>query len=1208
MAGKRLLRDRRDPPTQRQKIEGSVASACAPSTLPAGATWRQEQKIEEVFIPPPETKTVPQSSLIPIAALPAWARVCFPNVTHLNALQSRVYAAAFLSGKSMLVSAPTGAGKTNVAVLSILQQVFEHRFLQIAPRGRGRPRVSHRSAGRSGVDGGDEPSCVVEEPVCFELASETNRSAAAQDLHAPSLSCARGIHGLEGSNTEDASSSSASPPAPASASVCSDGRFSPPSARLFKVVYIAPMKSLVVEVVDKLAAALGKVGLVVKEMTGDVSLSPHEMQSVHVIVTVPEKWDILTRNARNSNFGADDSEAEERNLMTSVKCIIIDEIHLLDDERGPVLESIVARVLRHVEETQVHTRLIGISATLPNWQDVAAFLRVEPSRAFFFGADTRPIPLEQTLVGALESDAQRRRQKVNDVCYAKVVEAVKNGHQALVFVHSRRETVATAEFLVQAAQAQGHLGLFVSQASSSYALLASQAHKSRCREVASLFSNGVAIHHAGLLRSDRLLAEKLFRTGAVRVLCCTATLAWGVNLPARTVIIKGTSVYDSKSGGFRDISVLDVLQIFGRAGRPQYDTRGSAVLITEGHERLMRYVGQLTHSLPVESKFLENLENALNAEVATGTVSSVDEAVDWLRYTFCFVRMCRNPRVYGADETILMDDPELCALRRKLIVDAAETLHKHRLIRFNSRTQRLDPTNLGRMACRYYVDYETASLFRQDVELGVDEDRVILRLLGLAKEFASLKVRDDEESELSNLRRSTICRVPIVGDFDAPEAKVQTLVQAALAQAPIKAFSLCADSNYVQANIGRLCRALFVTSLSQGDASSAEKILEWTKAVERGLWPTSHVLRHFCNPNCFDPDVQKRRQPYVPRANEHPGKQNRLVLREGMVSRLEKHQFALGRLRDLGASEIASLVASKADGQDVALAIRMVPDLELDVNPITAAILRVSIALRFTEEFLWSAWWHGNGELFHLWVADVDTQRLLHTEEVTMQKENIREAREVSFALPLHEPTSTQFQVLVISDRWVGVSFQHLFSVRHCLLPDKRQAHTELLDLHPLPRTALNNPEFEALYNFLYFNPIQTQTFHVCYHTNYNVLLGAPTGNGKTIVAELAMLRLFATSPKQKIVYIAPLKALAAERLEDWKARFEGKLKKRVAEFTADAEAENARDFWKADIFVCTPEKWDGLSRQWRERRFVQQIGLVVIDEIHLLGQDRGKC
>ncbi|KYF50091.1 putative helicase [Toxoplasma gondii ARI] len=312
---------------------------------------------------------VPQSSLIPIAALPAWARVCFPNVTHLNTLQSRVYAAAFLSGKSMLVSAPTGAGKTNVAVLSILQQVFEHRFLQIAPRGRARPRVSHRSAGRSGVDGGDEPSCVVEEPVCFELASETNRSAAAQDLHAPSLSCARGIHGLEGSNTEVASSSSASPPAPASASVCSDGRFSPPSARLFKVVYIAPMKSLVVEVVDKLAAALGKVGLVVKEMTGDVSLSPHEMQSVHVIVTVPEKWDILTRNARNSNFGADDSEAEERNLMTSVKCIIIDEIHLLDDERGPVLESIVARVLRHVEETQVHTRLIGISATLPNWCD-----------------------------------------------------------------------------------------------------------------------------------------------------------------------------------------------------------------------------------------------------------------------------------------------------------------------------------------------------------------------------------------------------------------------------------------------------------------------------------------------------------------------------------------------------------------------------------------------------------------------------------------------------------------------------------------------------------------------------------------------------------------------------------------------------------------------------------------------------------------------
>ena len=62
--------------------------------------------------------------------------------------------------------------------------------------------------------------------------------------------------------------------------------------------------------------------------------------------------------------------------------------------------------------------------------------------------------------------------------------------------------------------------------------------------------------------------------GNIKVLVCTATLAWGVNLPAHAVIIKGTEIYNAKQGGFVDIGILDVLQIFGRAGRPQFDTSG----------------------------------------------------------------------------------------------------------------------------------------------------------------------------------------------------------------------------------------------------------------------------------------------------------------------------------------------------------------------------------------------------------------------------------------------------------------------------------------------------------------------------------------------------------------------------------------------------------------------------------------------------------
>lgn len=83
-----------------------------------------------------------------------------------------------------------------------------------------------------------------------------------------------------------------------------------------------------------------------------------------------------------------------------------------------------------------------------------------------------------------------------------------------------------------------------------------------------------------VLRSDRTLTERMFAAGVIKILVCTATLAWGVNLPAHTVIIKGTQIYSPEAGGFTDLGVLDVTQIFGRAGRPQYDTSGEGASVS----------------------------------------------------------------------------------------------------------------------------------------------------------------------------------------------------------------------------------------------------------------------------------------------------------------------------------------------------------------------------------------------------------------------------------------------------------------------------------------------------------------------------------------------------------------------------------------------------------------------------------------------------
>lgn len=187
----------------------------------------------------------------------------------------------------------------------------------------------------------------------------------------------------------------------------------------FKIIYVAPMKALASEMVENFSRRLSSLGLQVKELTGDMQLTKAEIERTHMIITTPEKWDVVTRKSIG-----------DTKFVQSVKLLIIDEIHLLHEDRGPVIEALVARTLRQVEQTQELIRIVGLSATLPNYTDIAIFLRVNlMTGLFFFDNRFRPVPLAQTFVGIKGSNKMAITKNLDDICYDKVLEQIKVGRQ-----------------------------------------------------------------------------------------------------------------------------------------------------------------------------------------------------------------------------------------------------------------------------------------------------------------------------------------------------------------------------------------------------------------------------------------------------------------------------------------------------------------------------------------------------------------------------------------------------------------------------------------------------------------------------------------------------------------------------------------------------------------------------------------------------------
>ncbi|KAK7686800.1 hypothetical protein QCA50_009873 [Cerrena zonata] len=436
--------------------QGSHLMSNTKVKLPQGSYQQNKKLYDIISVPPPSPPPSLEEAdekLVSILELPEWVRDAFPfsETATLNRIQSKIYPEAFNSDENLLLCAPTGAGKTNVAMLSVLRTIHNHRD----------PESGHINL------------------------------------------------------------------------------------KNFKIVYIAPLKALVQEQMREFQRRLtANYGIVVNELTGDSSLNKAEIAETQMLITTPEKWDVITR------------KIDETSFTNLVRLIIIDEIHLLHDERGPVLESIVSRTIRQTETSGQPVRLVGLSATLPNYEDVASFLRVDFKK------------------GIKEKKAIKKINAMNEACYDKLLECAQNKHQLIIFVHSRKDTFKTAKWLKDKLIEEGKQQLILKSDAGSSEILKQESQDMDNKGLKEIIPEGFGIHHAGLNRKERSVVEDLFAQGHVQVLISTATLAWGVNLPAHTVIIKGTETYSPEKGSWVQLSPQDILQMLGRAGRPRYDKSG----------------------------------------------------------------------------------------------------------------------------------------------------------------------------------------------------------------------------------------------------------------------------------------------------------------------------------------------------------------------------------------------------------------------------------------------------------------------------------------------------------------------------------------------------------------------------------------------------------------------------------------------------------
>ncbi|VDP86657.1 unnamed protein product [Echinostoma caproni] len=311
----------------------------------------------------------------------------------------------------------------------------------------------------------------------------------------------------------------------------------------------------------------------------------------------------------------------------------------------------------------------------------------------------------------------------------------------------------------------------------------------------------------------------------------TSTLAWGVNFPAHLVIVKGTEYYDGETKRYVDYPITDVLQMMGRAGRPQFDDQGKAVIMVQDTKKTF-YKRFLYEPFPVESCLLQVLPDHLNAEIVAGTISSMQEALDYLTWTFFFRRLMLNPSYYGLADC---SSSSVSAYLSQIVLNACNQLVSSHCIQFaTDRPDGLIYTEMGRLASFYYLSHKTIHLFVEKLRADCTTHD-LLAILASAHEYALLPVRHNEDE--MNQQLSKYVPLPAIGPMECPHTKTHLLLQAhfsRLDELPVADY--VTDTRSVLDQATRILQAMLDTCTQCGWLTSSISCVLLMQMVAQGLW------------------------------------------------------------------------------------------------------------------------------------------------------------------------------------------------------------------------------------------------------------------------------------------------------------------------------------------------------------------------------------